>query len=75
MLEQEFKFYEDNKEHLRARFPQRFWVIVGKEVVGEFPSNETALAFALSRYQLGSFLIQDTERESKPRRFHSRVAF
>jgi hypothetical protein len=78
MLDKEFKYYLDNQNELLKKYNNRFIVIVGKEVVGDYDSFEQALFQSIEKkYELGTFLIQEcTEGEDAyTQTFHSRVIF
>jgi hypothetical protein len=77
MLEQEFKYYLNNQNELLKKYNNRYIVIVGDNVVGDYDSNERALIEAKKKYPLGTFLIQKcTNGENDyTYMFHSRVRF
>jgi hypothetical protein len=65
MLDKEFQYYLDNQNELLKKYNNRFIVIVGNEVVGDYDSFEQALFQTIEKkYELGTFLIQEcTEGE------------
>ena len=64
MLDKEFKYYIDNQEELLEKYNNRVLVIIGEEVVGDYEDYEEALFDAASKYELGTFLVQEcTEGE------------
>lgn len=75
MLETEFQYYIDNQAELVSRYNGRFIVIVGKEVVGDYPSQSEAYNAAIEKHELGTFLIQECKAgtDSYTNTFHSRV--
>lgn len=77
MLEKEFEYYLKHQNELLQKYNNRYIVIVGSKVVGDYASNEEALVEAKKTFQLGSFLIQKcTEGDSAyTYTFHSRVRF
>ncbi|GHT03109.1 hypothetical protein AGMMS49525_07670 [Bacteroidia bacterium] len=77
MLDKEFKYYLDNQGELLKKYNNRFIVIVGDKVVGDYDSYEQALFQSVGTYELGTFLIQEcTEGEDAyTQTFHSRVVF
>lgn len=77
MLEKEFEYYIKHQNELLQKYDNRYIVIVGSKVVGDYASNEEALVEAKKTFQLGSFLIQKcTEGDSAyTYTFHSRVRF
>ena len=52
MLEAEYKYHQDHKKELLARFAGRFLVIKGDAVLGDFATQQEALAFALRPMRL-----------------------
>lgn len=77
MLEKEFQYYLDHQQELVERYPQKFVVIVGNEVVGVFDTDVEAYKFATGKYDPGTFLIQQClpGREHYTQTFNSRVVF
>lgn len=76
MLEKETAYFKNHKKELVGKFPNCFIVIVGEDVVGVFNTEIEAYTDAISKYELGKFLLVEcTEREEQPRIFHSRVSF
>lgn len=77
MLEVEFKYYLDNQNELVKKFEGKYLVIVGKNVVGVYNSEEEAYFDSIKKYELGTFLIQYCEagENSYTQSFHSRVSF
>ncbi len=77
MLEKEFEYYLEHQDELLKQYNNRYIVIVGSDVVGNYSSNEEALTETKKRYKLGDFLIQKcTEGNSAyTHTFHSRVRF
>lgn len=77
MLNKEFQYYLDNQSELVKKYNNRFVVIIGENVVGDYDSHEQALYDSMKKYELGTFLIQKcTEgNDAYTQTFHSRVAF
>jgi hypothetical protein len=77
MLDKEFKYYLDNQDELLKKYNNRFIVIVGGEVVGDYDSMEDAYFESGKKYPLGTFLIQKCSPGDKDytATFHSRVRF
>lgn len=75
MLEKEFKYYKDNQEQLVKEYLNKFIVIVGNEVVGNFDDEDKAYFECEAKYGLGNFFIIKCEpgEESYTTTFHSRV--
>jgi hypothetical protein len=77
MLDKEFKYYLSHQDELLKKYNNRFLVIIGEEVVGDYETHEQALFKSQEKYELGTFLIQEcTEGESAYTvTFRSRVYF
>ncbi|MDR1882543.1 MAG: hypothetical protein LBR26_07145 [Prevotella sp.] len=77
MLDKEFKYYLENQNELLKKYNNRFIVIVGGEVVGDYGSYEQAVFESNKKYELGSFLVQECTRgeDAYTQMFHSRVIF
>ena len=73
MLEREYKFYQENRTELIAKYKKPVLVIVGESVVGEFDTHAGALSWASKKFAAGTFLIQDTKQPDVSQRFYSRV--
>jgi hypothetical protein len=58
MLDKEFQFYLDNQNKLLEKYNNRYVVIVGTEVVGDYDSSESAYFNSRIKYTPGTFLIQ-----------------
>ena len=59
MLENEYKFFKDNLPELLKEYSGRFLVIKEQKIIENFPTYDEALAFGLSQFKLGEFLIQE----------------
>lgn len=77
MLEKEFKYYLNNQSELVKRYNRRFLVIKDESVVGDFATMEEAYFDSVTKYELGTFLIQECTEgdEAYTQTFHSRVVF
>jgi hypothetical protein len=78
MLDKEFQYYLDNQNELLKRYNNRFIVIVGDKIVGDYDNRRQALFGTIERgYKQGSFLIQKCSPGDKDYTltFHSRVTF
>lgn len=77
MLEKEFKFYLDHQDELVEKYEGKFLVIIGKEVIGAFDSEDEAYFTTEKDHEPGTFLIQFCEKgdSSYTQVFHSRVSF
>ncbi|MGD9852454.1 MAG: DUF5678 domain-containing protein [Nitrospirales bacterium] len=76
-LDKEFQYYKDNQEELVRRYENKFIVIKGEEVVGDYDTEIEAYESAKKNFPVGTFLIQHClpGQESYTQSFHSRVAF
>ncbi|MCL1946067.1 MAG: DUF5678 domain-containing protein [Chitinivibrionia bacterium] len=77
MLDKEFNYYLKHQNELLEKYNNRYLVIVGENVVGDYDKLEDALQRSGEKYKLGTFLIQEcTEGDSAyTATFHSRVRF
>ncbi len=75
MLEKEYDYFLKNKNSLIQKYENRFVVIVGEQVTGDYESEKKALEEATKSYKLGTFLIQKISRNEADyiQKFHSRV--
>lgn len=75
MLDNEFKFYLDHQKELASKYAERYLVIVGNTVVGDYSNNEEAYLEAKKKFELGTFLIQKCTEgdEAYTSVFHSRI--
>ena len=58
MLEKEFKYFIDHQDELVQKYNNRFLVIIGENVVGDYDDYEQAYFESIKKYELGTFLIQ-----------------
>lgn len=66
MLELERKYFSDHRAELLARYPGKFVLIKGEEIVGTYNTIEEALAEGARRFGLDPFLVrQVTEADEK----------
>lgn len=56
VLENSMWFQKNHKE-LYAKYPNKYLVIVNKNVVKSFDSSHDAFIFAKSKYKIGNFCI------------------
>lgn len=77
MLDKEFQYYLDHQSELVKKYKNRFVVVVGEDVVGDYPTHEQALFGSMKKYKLGTFLIQKCTEgdEAYTLTYHSRVTF
>ena len=77
MLEKEFDFYLAHQKDLIAKYLNKYLVIKGEEVIDAFDTKEEAYDFATSKFELGTFLIQQCLPGDlgHSQFFHSQVIF
>ncbi|GHT02311.1 hypothetical protein FACS189423_00770 [Bacteroidia bacterium] len=77
MLDKEFKYYLDNQGELLQKYNNRFIVIIGHDIVGDYDSMENAYFESGKKFSLGTFLIQKCSPGDKDYTvtYHSRVSF
>jgi len=66
MLDTERAYYSENVEDWKRRFPGKFVVVKGRELIGAFSSMEEALTAGAARCGLDSFLVRlvgESEKE------------
>jgi hypothetical protein len=60
MLTTEIDYYNANRHKLREQYKDQYIVVVGRQVIGAFPSHKDAYTEAVKEYELGTFLICNT---------------
>ena len=75
MLENEYKFYEDNKNNFINKYLNKYIVIKGDKVLGVFNSSEDAIKNAVQENELGTFLVQYVNEDEPQVIFRSRVKY
>lgn len=78
MLEKEFQYFKEHQEDLYSKFPNKFLVIQGEDVVIVADTMDQAYTQAIDGgYKLGEFLIQECLQgeEAYTEVFHSRVIY
>lgn len=77
MLEKEFNFFKNNRKSLIKKYKNRYVVIVGENVVGDYSTEEEAYFDSVAKYELGTFLIQlcSEDDSSMIETFHSQVIY
>ena len=75
LLAKEFQFYLDNQEELLQQYDGRVIVIKGRQVIGDYDSDATAISETRKTHQMGTFLVQRVTagQEAYTQTFHSRV--
>lgn len=62
VLENSMWFQENHKE-LYAKYPNKYLVIVNKNVVKSFDSSHDAFIFAKNNYKIGDFCIPQCKKD------------
>jgi hypothetical protein len=72
-----FEYFTKNQAELYKEYPNKYLVIKDCKVEKDFFDFDTALNWAASNFDLGSFIIQQCtgSEESYNQTFHSRVIF
>lgn len=75
-LEKELEYFKEHQEELVRKYGGKFLVIKDQKVEGAYESEMEAYTKAKERFELGTFLIQQSlpGQESYTQTFHSRVA-
>ena len=75
MLDQEFQYYLNHQDELVALYNNRYLVICGQKVVGDYSSFAEAVTEAQKKFEPGTFLVQRCSEGPKDYTFsyHSRV--
>jgi hypothetical protein len=58
MLDTEHSFYRKNRDKLIKTYPDKYIVIVGKQVLGAFDSHTEAYYAVRKEYEVGYFIIK-----------------
>lgn len=58
LLELESAFYEKNRIELLMKFPNRFLLIYGENVCGDFPTQRHAIAEGVRKFGSKPFLVR-----------------
>ncbi len=76
MLDKEYKYYQDNEDRFLKQYKGKVLVIMGEKVVEIYDDETSAYSSSISKYKLGTFLIQKcVPSEEAVQTFHSRVIF
>ena len=75
MLEKEFQYYLQHQEEFVQKYNNRYIVIVGQKIIGDYDSFAVAVVESKKQYQQGTFLVQRCSEGNKDYSFtyHSRV--
>ncbi len=58
MLYEDYNYYIDNLETLKQQYNNKLIIIKDKQVVGFYDTEQAAILASLSKYEIGTFLIQ-----------------
>lgn len=74
-LRTEFQYYREHQAELAAQYQDRYIVIKGQKVLGDYDSIDAAVRTTIPDHALGTFLVQrcDADPDSTKVTFHSRV--
>lgn len=77
MLDKEFQYYLANKDELIKKYLGKYLIINDETVVGVYDTEMDAYTNGMSKFSLGTFLIQQClpGDENYTQTFHSRVIF
>jgi hypothetical protein len=77
MVKEEFHWYLSNQNELVKKYNGKVLVIKDNQVVGTFSNDEEAYFDSVSKYELGTFMIQKCTEgvEAYTQQFSSRVVF
>ena len=74
MMDKEYKYYMDNQKKFLEKYSGKVIVIKDESVVGVYDDEPSAYQDAISKFELGTFLIQRCVSEKEGiQTFHSRV--
>lgn len=77
MLDEEYKYFEKNKEDLVKKHENKFIVIKQSQVIGTYDTEKEAYEDTVKNHKVGTFLIQQCVKNEKEitQTFHSRAVF
>ena len=73
MLENEYRYYLENKETFINKYLNKYIVIKQNEILGIYNSVEDAVQTSLIDNELGTFLVQKVKEKEEPARFFNKV--
>lgn len=71
-LDEEFDFYQSNKERFLSEYEGKFVVFKEKKVIGVYENRMEAIKETRKEHELGTFLVQEVKKDDVLT-FHSRV--
>ncbi len=77
VLQGEFEYYLEHQAELAEQYQDRFIVIKGGKVLGDYETAAEAVRATVQTHEPGTFLVQrcNADPESTTQTFHSRVSF
>lgn len=76
MLDKEYLYYKNNIDKLNTDYTNRFIIIKDETLIGDYETIEEAMAAGLSKFEPGTFLVQQCiPEDDQIMRFYSRVSF
>lgn len=75
-LDREYQYYKNNQKEFLEKYKGKVLVIKDEKIVGVYEDEVAAYKESVSKYKLGTFLIQKCLPEVETiQTFHSRVIF
>ena len=65
-LSREYDYYQREKELICDRYLNRYIVIIGDRIVGDYETYDEAIKTTMKKHPLGTFLIQFVEVDEVP---------
>jgi hypothetical protein len=76
MLEQEFKYFDSNRDQLIKGHENQYIIIYKNKVLGYYDNEVQAIKETLKTHELGTFFVNKCiPRDQDIQKYHSRVAF
>jgi hypothetical protein len=76
MLDKEYSYYKKNQKAFLKKYKGKVLVIKGESIAGVYEDEATAYKDSVSKYKLGTFLIQKCVPDGETiQTFHSNVIF
>ncbi len=76
MLDKEYAYYKENQKTFLEQYRDKVLVIKDEKIVGVYEDEATAYKKSVSKYKLGTFLIQKCVPDGETiQTFHSNVIF
>ena len=65
-LSREYDYYQRERKKIFANFAGRYIVIVGEEIIGDYPTQLEAIETTRKTHRLGDFMVKFVERDKAP---------